>query len=348
MAMQMMDTAYRPDGPLGALFSGMNSASAEEDQKQNLIREFLANQREIQAQPFDQMGKEYDGRLAQAKMNDPNYIPWTLKGQTGQMMSQDAAGRGKQATYENDVALANQTSQNAFANGEMEAKMNALRKIRSEGGSGFTMSPQQQPVAGNGFFGRPQDIEADIASLPEGPDKAGALAQFRQQQQPVAPDPYENQMKLMMDTPKHRQALELQQNKTAAAQAMREQHDQVLLQIAQLRGQGNEKAAKTIEEAMVRSIAARNDLSPTEKEIEYARVNYAKQRARDQGGMGIGYNEDSKQARMYDKPTAPEYKPAPVKTATTMTADDSAALTWANSNPTDPRAKQIKERLGVK
>ncbi len=96
MAMQMMDTAYRPDGPLGALFSGMNAAYAEQAQQLEVIKNFLANQREQASQPFDMMGKEYDGRLAQAKMNDPNYIPMQIQGQIGQMQSQAAAGENAQ------------------------------------------------------------------------------------------------------------------------------------------------------------------------------------------------------------------------------------------------------------
>jgi len=35
-------------------------------------------------------------------------------------------------------------------------------------------------------------------------------------------------------------------------------------------------------------------------------------------------------------------------TSNKLSGDDQAALDWANSNPTDPRAKKIKERLGVK
>jgi hypothetical protein len=41
------------------------------------------------------------------------------------------------------------------------------------------------------------------------------------------------------------------------------------------------------------------------------------------------------------------YGAAPVTTKKQLSADDQDALTWANSNPNDPRAKQIKQRLGV-
>jgi hypothetical protein len=33
---------------------------------------------------------------------------------------------------------------------------------------------------------------------------------------------------------------------------------------------------------------------------------------------------------------------------TALSQQDQQALAWANSNPNDPRAKQIKEHLGVK
>ena len=41
------------------------------------------------------------------------------------------------------------------------------------------------------------------------------------------------------------------------------------------------------------------------------------------------------------------YGAAPVTTKKQVSADDQEALDWANSNPNDPRAKQIKQRLGV-
>jgi len=41
------------------------------------------------------------------------------------------------------------------------------------------------------------------------------------------------------------------------------------------------------------------------------------------------------------------YGAAPVTTKKQLSADDQEALNWANSNPKDPRATQIKKRLGV-
>ena len=96
MVAPMIDTAWKPDGALGALYAGENSAYAEQAQQLEVIKNFLANQREQTSQPFDMMGKEYEGRLAQAKMNDPNYVPWQIQGQIGQMKSQDAAGETAQ------------------------------------------------------------------------------------------------------------------------------------------------------------------------------------------------------------------------------------------------------------
>lgn len=96
MAAPMIDTAWKPDGALGALYAGENSAYAEQAQQLEVIKNFLANQREQTSQPFDMMGKEYEGRLAQAKMNDPNYVPWQLQGQIGQMKSQNTAGETAQ------------------------------------------------------------------------------------------------------------------------------------------------------------------------------------------------------------------------------------------------------------
>ena len=97
--MQNIETGYKPEFGLGAWFAGQNAANTEAANEEELIKSFLANQRERQMQPIDvekaQLGLDparYESMLAQAKSRDPNYIPEQLRGQIGQMQTQAAAG----------------------------------------------------------------------------------------------------------------------------------------------------------------------------------------------------------------------------------------------------------------
>lgn len=51
--MQSLDTGYKSEFGLGAALAGQNDAYAEEENKLNLVKAFLANQREQQMQPLD-------------------------------------------------------------------------------------------------------------------------------------------------------------------------------------------------------------------------------------------------------------------------------------------------------
>ena len=48
-----IDTGYKPEFGLGALYQGMNAANADMSAQEEILRQFLANQREQQMQPLD-------------------------------------------------------------------------------------------------------------------------------------------------------------------------------------------------------------------------------------------------------------------------------------------------------
>jgi hypothetical protein len=52
MALPTIDTGYKPEFGLGAVYQGFNAANAEQGAELELIKQFLANQREQQMQPF--------------------------------------------------------------------------------------------------------------------------------------------------------------------------------------------------------------------------------------------------------------------------------------------------------
>jgi len=79
----MIETGYKPEFGLGALYQGFNAANADQSAQEELMKQFLANQREQSMQPldiehrklqnqgtvFDNMVKELSGNQAQAQNN---------------------------------------------------------------------------------------------------------------------------------------------------------------------------------------------------------------------------------------------------------------------------------------
>ena len=49
----MIETGYKPEFGLGAVYQGFNAANADMSAQEELIKQFLANQREQQMQPLD-------------------------------------------------------------------------------------------------------------------------------------------------------------------------------------------------------------------------------------------------------------------------------------------------------
>lgn len=95
-----IETGYKPEFALGALYQGQNAANAQAQNDEELIRKFLANQHSIQNDPIiEAKNREeldplrYQSTLARFKMNDPSYIPAQISGQIGQMQTQEAAGK---------------------------------------------------------------------------------------------------------------------------------------------------------------------------------------------------------------------------------------------------------------
>lgn len=85
MAFPQIETGYKPEFALGALYQGMNAANANNMAEEEILQKFLANQREQSIQPldikqaelrnqasvFDNMVKELSGAQAQQQNNKP-------------------------------------------------------------------------------------------------------------------------------------------------------------------------------------------------------------------------------------------------------------------------------------
>ena len=108
--MQTIDTGYKPEFGLGAYFAGQNAANAEDANKEELIKSFLANQQTRQKYDQDtlmnpmliaeQRNKntigDYDAAYADAKRTSPTFIQQHIKGMEAQDQNQiNSAEAGK-------------------------------------------------------------------------------------------------------------------------------------------------------------------------------------------------------------------------------------------------------------
>lgn len=115
MALPMIETGYKPEGALGGVFAGFNAANAEQGAELELIKQFLANQREQSIQPLDVNIKQTESDRATVGRS-PEMLDAYQRGYIGQNDSQNAAGslamgllpfkqKADQAKLENDYGL---------------------------------------------------------------------------------------------------------------------------------------------------------------------------------------------------------------------------------------------------
>lgn len=114
------------------------------------------------------------------------------------------------------------------------------------------------------------------------------------------------------------------------------------------------KPPTTAEGAWMRDIQANENMTPDEKAALYASIINAKAQGKNSSGETVALITDPNTGKLTlgtQKVTPPVVAPvtnAPAKAAKTMSAEDTAALEWANKYPNDARSRKIKDRLGVK
>lgn len=154
----MIDTGYKPEFGLGAVYQGFNAANAEQGAELELIKQFLANQREQSMQPMDVNIKQTESDYATMK-RAADYMDAAKRGYIGQMNSQDAAGRKAMETAQGDIDLTNASNRNKLTTEQLLSRLNELKKTKIEGGGiGFQMQqPEQQTGTGFNWQVSPQE-----------------------------------------------------------------------------------------------------------------------------------------------------------------------------------------------
>lgn len=92
MTIPTIDTGYKPEFGLGALYQGFNAANSDQASELELIKQFLANQREQQMQPIDVSQAQQNLTAGQYKTT-PEYQTGMRDIISGQGMSNLAAGQ---------------------------------------------------------------------------------------------------------------------------------------------------------------------------------------------------------------------------------------------------------------
>lgn len=99
----MIETGYKPEFGLGAVYQGFNAANADNSAELEIIKQFLANQREQQMQPLDVNIKQTESDRATVGRS-PEMLDAYQRGYIGQNNSQDAAGQKAMALLPFQIA----------------------------------------------------------------------------------------------------------------------------------------------------------------------------------------------------------------------------------------------------
>ena len=314
--MTPLQTGYTPEWGLGAFVQGQNAAMQEASNKEEQIKAFLANQREIQSQPLDIDVKRFESDVAKAKSASPTYIPWMMRGYEGQMKSQDAAGESAQTLRPfKDKAeqgkLENETETNNL--------LRTFQKLNSVVMSGGDVDPNTGQV------------------VPASPNVLQALKAKRDQIGSLLGNDPKQIAQMEELAKKHEYALELAK--------LRGQYQ---VDAVAARPGAAPRQPTTPEGMLARRILEDETLTDDQKDILLTQMVTMR------AGMGKGTSGEkldivkdaSGKVSLGNVPAAPAMQsPSEVKQGK-LSEKDQQALEWANSNPTDPRAVAIKKKLG--
>ena len=151
----MPDLGYKDDGPLGAFFAGIQGGNANTASQLANAAAYEKLQQDQFNNPLESIGKIFDAKEAQGKLDDPNFLPWKRAGYTGLMMSQAAQGKKAQELSDSDIAYEKQRLANGLLSGQLDQKtyeeqMRMINELLAGGGQqpsapiGFAMSPSSQ------------------------------------------------------------------------------------------------------------------------------------------------------------------------------------------------------------
>jgi len=173
MGIENIATGYKPEFALGALYHGFNAGSADNaSQLSNLIQEQALQKSRI-GDPLDLIKKQYEAMVANAQMNNPNYIPAQMQGDMGKFASSAAKGKIDSSSVDEQIKallaeLAQKTGKSNLLSqfqGQQQADINAIGNVPQEQPQPIQ---QQQPQQSTGPLGsRLRQMATILGTTPE-------------------------------------------------------------------------------------------------------------------------------------------------------------------------------------
>ena len=312
--MQNIETGYKPEFGLGAWFAGENAANTEAANEEELIKSFLANQRERQMQPIDvekaQLGLDparYESMLAQAKSRNPNYIQEQLRGQIGQMQTQAAAGEKAKTLLPFAIKAEQGTLENTAEDNSLMQQFKQIDGLIRQGG----------------------DVDPS----------SGLLVKFSPQQQQAAVQHRDSLMKSMMSTPKFAQDTALADSKYEAALTKQQMTNEAALERARIAYEAKIKAAEDkateVTKYNIENLAAKNlidrlerkEITPQQYTLELADLVAGKQKVNPNPGMVLGRDAEGNIVMNQGSPI-PTWHPSTQQTTQTLITQQDFDNKW--------------------
>lgn len=182
MALPMIETGYKPEFGLGAVYQGFNAGNADMSAQEELIKQFLANQREQQMQPIDVQQQQQNLDAGQYKTS-PEYQVGMRDTISGQGMSNLAAGQ---------TATALQPFKERTGRAELQTQFNQQDMLGQIGQMDQMLGVEQNPLTRMGLMKERERLAQALKITPEflqkrelketGTDSAEYIAELRAQQ----------------------------------------------------------------------------------------------------------------------------------------------------------------------
>jgi len=147
----MIETGYKPEGALGALYQGYNAGAAEEEQRNQMLQSYLANIKSEQDMALSRakMPNEISiSDLAGAQARSQNTAPMLeafTRGKTGEYGQHEAKGRVALGIADTDITAGNVKNQSEIFNKKTSDFLKGADMFMGAGGNPFAMSASGMP-----------------------------------------------------------------------------------------------------------------------------------------------------------------------------------------------------------
>lgn len=254
MAFNPIETDYRPNFGLGAYYQGINAANAKQLTEEDILKAFLANQKEQNEQPLDLMIKQWQAAHAQDQMNDPEYRKSMLDGYMGQMKTQIANGKKATETVASEIPAINQDNKNKF---EVAKLLEQFRN--SQLGQNQPTSSYEQPTPLQGDNGKMGFNFGSASNALQNPDLTSQQRQLIMQDAAKRGENVLSTFKqsglenALVNDPEHLKAMDEIRAMGENQQNVADTRGQYLLQAALARLQKTGEKPLTLDQAVARS-----------------------------------------------------------------------------------------------